>query len=614
MTNAFLYTNLVNRKNRYRKRSELLYAIEDYQLRTVVSGCYVSQTSSYVDIEVQNREVPALLFKYSAVRFTNTDYTDYIAFIDRIEPNNFNDITKDVLFYRLYITIDWWSTIMLNDETGNDIARICRELEGNVERAHVDDVEVTAGIAFADMKYTTDLPEVNIARFKRISNRIGDSKTWLYVYSSKRVIPEYTSTHYISTPITEIGDKEIRSAVNMYLCCVDGDVHNASYQLKRIGSDEVFNKRIEFLSTGVLDGFADSSIVGVYACNYMPFNIIDDYIDLTGGEPIFDTSDGAIYNNLHAIDFSGLGETNFVNVAAPILARKMPSSKLKASDYDVKTKATVFYTATPNSYDEYLTSITKQYFAPYTNVTVEKNNEVVVIDTAYIENVYLCEYNVCPQISGFVLYHPSLRQQGESAYSVIIDNTRYERTSTNDNFTKLSAISSSLNFIGKAFSITGKTVDDFTSGTAGGIIGGVGNIPQAVSNGMGQYSKWAQILRDGEDGTKIINNSASNEISPLRVVKTEVYEDDKKTILKDLALYGYNTYLHPHEVLTAHERKYFNYIKTNNAVVNVSSYSEDIRLSLEEMFNNGVWLWNDHIAFMNYEVPNYPIIMEEANV
>ena len=108
----------------------------------------------------------------------------------------------------------------------------------------------------------------------------------------------------------------------------------------------------------------------------------------------------------------------------------------------------------------------------------------------------------------------------------------------------------------------------------------------------------------------INTETTSSYVKPLYLNTYEPIDEFKGTILKDLALYGYTTYLHPHEILEEHERKYFNYLKLNNAELILTDFNSEIKLHIEEMFNNGVWLWNTNENFANFEVPNYPKLMD----
>lgn len=73
-------------------------------------------------------------------------------------------------------------------------------------------------------------------------------------------------------------------------------------------------------------------------------------------------------------------------------------------------------------------------------------------------------------------------------------------------------------------------------------------------------------------------------------------------IAPNLHRMGYNTFLQIDEIYNNHKRKYFNYFK--GADVSVSGMPQNWSEDIENMFNNGVTLWQSDVE--NYERLNYP--------
>ena len=617
MTQALLFKTLVTRSNRYRKRAELLRALEAPSYTVNVSGCFVSQTSSYVDIELNDQETPVKLFEISAIKFTNTDYTDYIAFVDGIEPNNFNT-NDNALYYRLYITIDWWSTIMLNDEDGSKIERICSELEGNVERAHVNDCELGEDNNFhKTLRYTTKSAEV----------RSFKTKNDLYAYLTEvpnRKFLWILSNRGVTTDVAgySVGGRVVPFQYNLYIlplftCELFGrDLTNIEAGLVNIG-------QIGAGQLNMPNCVDDRQAIMMYVSDYCPF------YDYERNYVVLDFETTADLNAYQRTKFSLLGDNNeayaFSIYRTDELLNLQPLQFYgyrvnSFNDYVIKTFKNNVVTI-PINYDSYLATIAKIDYAPYTETLLVVDGVVEEILTELVTTDIIFEYSVEPSEGGiyahfkYDLYNDVY---SPSNYLLVSANNAFPPMSINDEFTATTRMTSTLKQLGAFFSLggsAGKTAGKFVSGD---IVGGIASSSNLIGEGLqsvGSYfdtaSKVKQLSLLGENGYKASASNLIQYFTPNMIGVFSPIDTDRRVILKDLSLYGYNTYLHPHEVLIGHERKFFNYIKTNNANANIPTYPTDVRLAIEEMFNNGVWLWNDTDQFMNFEVPNYPIIMED---
>ena len=291
----------------------------------------------------------------------------------------------------------------------------------------------------------------------------------------------------------------------------------------------------------------------------------------------------------------------------------MKAFSVKANQFNVTTKGNLSITK-PENYNDYIeNNIIKSKFYPYTFNTILKGEVELPLDEEYIDNTLdlLFEINMDGLGSSYIIYSYSPLLAGEDKYISLVDRGAFPTSKQDDFFTRANAWNTQIQALGKTsfglLSSVGSVITQNWGSLGSQAMGSFHDVNNLITAGI----NYARLKRDGENGTKILPNSYSNYLDVVRIVKREPYKDDKASLLKDLSLYGYNTFLHPHVVLEDHKRKYFNYIKCNNAKVLVNNYNTEIRLQIEEMFNNGVWLWNTADEFGNFEVPNYPIIMDE---
>lgn len=616
MPQAKFYNNFITHEKRFANRSAFVTASANPTFTANVEGCFITNTSSYVDVKFEGNDGvnTKLLNTQTYIIFNNGDGYEYCAFIGRIEPNNFN--YRDIAC-RIFITVDWWSTIMWNDTNGSEISAIKSSLEGNVERAHVNDILKDDDVFKADLSNTLIEGEFSINRYIKTSKNIfqksydsiGGFSTegrlrWLYILCNKEYgnppqVPLKSSTTFICQK------KYFTTAHQVYvLPLADADIikRQFSVRYKFTGREDKV-----FAIGGVIrpDGLTDSSIYAMFISDYCPFYKGNGVIEINWGN-IDDDS----YSNF---GFGELAQIFDTTVNAIKLPQNVPSFKLEAKQFNVTTKGNLTITK-PNNYSEYIANnIIKSKFYPYTFNTILKGEVELPLDEEYIDNTLdlLFEINMDGLGSSYIMYSYSPLLVGEDKYISLVDRGAFPTSKQDDFFTRANAWNTQIQALGK---------------TSFGLVNSVGSVltqnwGALGSQAMGSFSavnnlitagiNYARLKRDGENGTKILPNSYSNYIDVVRIIKREPYKYDKAALLKDLALYGYNTFLHPHTVLEEHKRKYFNYIKCNNAKVLANNYNTEIRLQIEEMFNNGVWLWNTHNEFGNFEVPNYPIIMDE---
>lgn len=619
MPKAKFYKNFITREKRFANRTAFNAASAKPNFNADVVGCFITNTSSYVDIEFNVQEDAKILNSFSYIIFDNilNSYA-YCAFIDRVEPNNFNFQNEYETFaYRIFITVDWWSTIMMNDLNEIEIPAIKSSLEGNVERAHINDVVKVNNVFRADLSNTLIEGEFGINRyiktskniFQQSDDHIGGIPTkgrlrWLYILCNKEYgNPPQVSLKSSTTFICH--DKYFTTAHQVYvLPLADLDIIKTQFNVryKFAGrADKVFN------IGGVIrpDGLTDSSIYAMFISDYCPFYKGDGFIEIDWG----DISDEAYAN----FGFGDLAQIYDTTKAAIKLPKNVKAFSVKANEFNVTTKGNLSITK-PENYNDYIeNNIIKSKFYPYTFNTILKGEVELPLDEEYIDNTLdlLFEINMDGLGSSYIIYSYSPLLVGEDKYISLVDRGAFPTSKQDDFFTRANAWNTQIQALGKTsfglLSSVGSVLTQNLGSLGSQAMGSFHDVNNLITAGI----NYARLKRDGENGTKILPNSYSNYLDVVRIVKREPYKDDKASLLKDLALYGYNTFLHPHVVLEDHKRKYFNYIKCNNAKVLVNNYNTEIRLQIEEMFNNGVWLWNTSDKFGEFEVPNYPIIMDE---
>ena len=616
MPQAKFYNNFITREKRFANRSAFVTASANPTFTANVEGCFITNTSSYVDVKFEDNEGvnTKLLNTQTYIIFNNGDGYEYCAFIGRIEPNNFN--YRDIAC-RIFITVDWWSTIMWNDTNGSEISAIKSSLEGNVERAHVNDILKDDDVFKADLSNTLIEGEFSINRYIKTSKNIfqksydsiGGFSTegrlrWLYILCNKEYgnppqVPLKSSTTFICQK------KYFTTAHQVYvLPLADADIikRQFSVRYKFTGREDKV-----FAIGGVIrpDGLTDSSIYAMFISDYCPFYKGNGVIEINWGN-----IDDDAYSNF---GFGELAQIFDTTVNAIKLPQNVPSFKLEAKQFNVTTKGNLTITK-PNNYSEYIANnIIKSKFYPYTFNTILKGEVELPLDEEYIDNTLdlLFEINMDGLGSSYIMYSYSPLLVGEDKYISLVDRGAFPTSKQDDFFTRANAWNTQIQALGKTSFGLINSVGPVLNQNWGALGSQAMNSFSAVNNLITAGINYARLKRDGENGTKILPNSYSNYIDVVRIIKREPYKYDKAALLKDLALYGYNTFLHPHTVLEEHKRKYFNYIKCNNAKVLANNYNTEIRLQIEEMFNNGVWLWNTNNEFGNFEVPNYPIIMDE---
>lgn len=627
-TTLYLFDNLYNKKVRPRTRKVLRDTLDIYKERSLdsmtVTGCLVSNTNGWVDCFYGEAQYPIELdlYKYNYIMIendVNRDTMVYFGFIDRIEPNNFNEDVKPS--YRIYFNIDWWTTMLYNNEAS--INQIISSLEGEVVRAHIDDVEEyrppegeRQWKPYLDKTLVT--PEVYTAYEQHeeqpLGRASGSGVRWLYLL---------LEGDKNQTADIQIGDKRFTSSLGLFVIpLVETEAYDVSplsdgaYTIMYTYIDGAGNLvYTKYKTKGIrsVNSITDSKVVGMWIgdCTetYDPENKT---LFFQMGEQI-----GSAYVQNPVVEkvecerdtMSGSKNTIYVYPVWGLLKPlKYPYSKI---NFAPPTRYATAYSK-PSTYTNYLNNIVKADFAPYVNTYLVKGDSAIPIDTVHVNTSYMFEININGFGSSYLVYLSNTLMNEYASYRTLDSSADcFPTMKTYDYYTKTqSNIQIAKSFIKTAGGVAGAGASAY----AGDIGGAANGVATAITSAMDAGSAINTAMQQrmlGVDGVRADDspvNGIVNEVK-LRVVKPNEVSDIR--IRKDLALYGYNTYLHPHEVLSGNERKYFNYIRTSNATILASCANDTVKNHIELMFNNGVWLWNTTEEIGNFEVPNYPLIMEK---
>lgn len=599
MQELYLYKRALTRENRFMSRDKLRQFLDGNEDGVfTVDGCQITNTTSYIDLSITDNTISFLLL-CSYLKVNSKDYT-YLGFIDRIEPNNFDSLNRNHTFYRIYFTVDWWSTLQYNLPLKGFDDDVVQGIEGDVERAHVNDIEKDNNTFHKTVINTTRTAETTVDRMKN-SNTLypfgENAKRFLWCLSAKT---DNSLIENSKVANIRIGGRGIPLQyklviIPLFRCQI---TYRNSTQLevtREIGS---YNP-----SPSIID---DSAIIWQYVSEYCPFyNKETNKIIINTPTPAqgLDTED---YVTIET--YSAMYDTNVEGFFVPNYFSSFVSPVDISSDF-IKTFKNLVVSI-PNTYTEYLDTIAKIDFYPYTTTFISCDGEICEINTEYINNDNICEYNISPDLGGAVVrfnYNRHNQLDCDYNYRIISSNKSFPPQSVNDTFTALTRLGVLMNMTASASSGAIGTANKYAVEHDKGVMA----IP-SISGALGDIATGARDIGKslllGENGIKAGSNNTASYFSPTMILEYSPVDRDR--VLKDLALYGYNTYLHPHDILENHQRKYFNYIKLNNCELKSLGCSTEIRLQIEEMFNNGVWLWNSAEEFGNFEVPNYPLIME----
>ena len=612
MQKVRLYKKL-DRKNRCVDKRTLddFRLLEEYA-EFEVEGCIITEETSYVDILVENPSFDYFrLCEYTIMYIQqeevgqNTSYNFLWAFIDKISQNNFNNY--DNRSFRVRFTIDWWSTCLHN---GFDIAPY---VEGRIERSHVNDLR--------KYSYTQDGVEKSVI-IPNLANTL----------EAEEEVTDYTVITKQLTPVTDFGvtwlymimrPTDILGAVDTFGTVFEFNNKYTRYPIVvlpiwngTIVDVEISDTSGEDVTLYENKGFpsliSDEQVLAMFNSNIPPcdYSLKLSSAGQVTGVTFFPRSYARKRQiSLYTADITTL-TGSVVGIYPSIIDGVHKYCSTDLTDFGLSSSDINFNPKTWNSYsiedsfEGYLNCISKFYSLHYTPLLLNSCGSKCVIDMArkipQLDRIFI---NVRVDNGGVYCYTPTVNNTNMSTMTYGLgENVLYTPLISIDQLQQAKAIVNSLGGIVMTATGISKTT--------------VGTINKIASNGTKTLQS---ILSYAEASRGVSNTLSSAQDFDYTINETEfVYyiPNNAVEILYRLATYGYNTTLEPWEVLTGHMRRYFNYIKTSSCTISNASIPLFIRKEIEQMFNEGVWLWNrgairgDLIG--NFNTANYPLnIMEE---
>lgn len=638
MDKVIFYRNDTNvrgldRRNRfidYQSLERYLDRFEPYYVENI-EGCIITESTGYFDVKSSfNKYIFFSTCSYISIEQHGSQVDEQnqtqsfkerlLCFVDKVEQNNFSykgDRTES--YYRVYFSIDWWSTLLYN---GVDLKSY---IYGQTYRGHINDVrksivnpQAPAFIADLSNTYgTEEVPTQMEIKTRRIPSENPDL-SWAYIITS--ATNEYGNFKNFPQIITLV-DRETSCTSPIAVVPVkDGMIVPYYYVRTKVDGEDVTDKPLEAIFTSVTM-IKDSEVLGIFYSSIPPSKIEERTFTnpLTGEEVerIVVTGKGNRTGNYYLITD---GENNYANYtyqldsfgARPLLDTFIPTKieGLRISMNDVYNDLGIqsggyfnLFTK-PTTYAEYLNNITKYYSSAYTPLMLRSSGAYCLIDPMFKdESCWYVEVTLSLQNGGVYAYNPTILATDLSSCTICVGtNTIFQPSKIVD---KLDVAQSITNGFIKVATGTAKTVGGFKENPVKGVASAfstVGALADAVFS-----------VADARRGIDTGSPSPQEHDYTITEVEFEYYVPaNKEEILEKLALYGYYTDLQPKDILINHRRKYFNYIQTSNCYVNYGDLTEEIRKDIQDMFNSGVWLWSSYLEIGNYKTPNYPIIMDEV--
>lgn len=611
------------REFRFLKREILLNWRAGNLGQSIVLDSDINPFSNWFDVTTDSID-----WKKSKYLFVDNDVLDdFYGFIDRIEENNFNTNS-----FRVFFTVDWWSTIQYNYENSDSLLK---HIRGTVARAHVNDWKDNGdGTISIDLSNTDNRIEEEVVAWRNQSAVVCDSMLdsrapdisdderipvqFLYVLF-KRNTEEVPQTEHPCISHDSTGDLTIPVPYGVAII----PAYRGKFLLFNLNNgDDYYN--------GSVTTYPVTCITGVTpVIMFISYNFGGDWTLKKDGNNYYIHFNENV-NALKSFDV----DTGDSGVAYGVMYKDIPPSLI------------------PNN------NVIADSFVPYSDTKFDKSS----VNISWFKDKGMAKaisepYIICGlsgQKSG-VMIHPQYMNSSDNIevimslntgtpYVVVNDNSYTglscvfglpgdntfvvwtEQTAMDERLARFNAISSVLQPI-----ISG-VKDLTTSGFRAGADFISGDITSAINNITQQPFNLAQrgieITRGVMTSQIVFRNLALGgnvQLSPnyegatfaVGAFKENVlyplYNDNWAEIKEHLRLYGYTTYLEPRDILTDHVRSNFNFIKCDycyfdNYVVPkygelpYLSLNDEIKNSILQMFMDGVFLFN--VAYFDLNVVN----------
>lgn len=594
-------------------------------------------------IDIEEPENFNYIWNYSYIGFITNEGENartFFADIDRVENSPF-ETTKNM--YRVYFTVDWWSTVQYSYSFFNSIFN---HIRGDVDRAHVNDWKVNGSAYSVDLSYTDTTMEEDVTMWQMDSGLVSESE----LVSHEAILPvgqrmNIQFLHVLYRGRATTGDPPALLTGGKGAIARDSTGNYTvpiPFFLAVIPTYK--GKFIKFTTNGSSNYFnADIQNIGATA--------------ITGDEPV-----AMFFSNVTGLSWTLKRDTSDNSYYVDILHDDSILNKSFSINTGDQQCVGVTYNEIPPSF------FPNDYLIPGINATFSDDTFQPFNSLESFKNIGMSKaisepYRIFGLVSakGGLILHPQFMNAQDNAeivnslntgcqYIILKDSSRqgvaqihlFEGDNTFNVFTqqnwydekyaKLTAISNVLNPIIAGYQDTANTVTNSYHMLNSDDPDYVGAQNATFQHATRQISRGFEIAKARVKAADIFREIAlggnvqiSSNYEGVTFTTTALkwyylsplYDNNYDEIKEHLRLYGYTTYLEPRDVLVNHRRKYFNYIKTSNLYLDFNanitgdsynSITANIRDYISDMLDNGVFLFRSVgftlTEFMSFDVIN----------
>lgn len=643
MATVTFYKTKMNRSNRAYDGAALDNILTAASALTVNITPEVIPDTPFAIISANNDNITAsdiVLGGYDYISYSYGGKTWY-AFIDDVQA-----LATSVGNFFVYHTVDKWAMCV-------KYFTATFHMQGAVERAHVNDLmnadsESTSGII--DMQFTTATQEAPynkmfIKKERSEMYELSNRFYYLYLYIANPREAGITSAagagQYWSIPRENEQSTTRPIAGTGLLCVYPAYVSASSIYIVCYSSTEIKGGQTEPKHTTIpLEMLTSSAITGMTLSKIPPFTGLGTGNDFAFGMhtyaniyPLW----GHEYLTDNLLDFKVVasspsdGMPPYLNYVSLLSLTRQSYTGLSSTGVPQGIRNGIINKAT--TFEDYLSTIPKmnsRIYNPvyYADEILNAEGIDYQIQTPTIHMGYTPDLKYLCLIYDSEYYKGGMRRKyipndGLFAPDVTIDywtKLNAEQTGLQAQSNKFNAISGAVfspikgaiggGIAGTATQGKKQSNANFNLGIAGAAVGAVSSTVSGVGNAVYavQSANNMQEIADRQYNCGETDEYNSTGVFTAIYSKVENFmtrftcDLQFDVIAPNLHRMGYNTFLQIDEIYNNHKRKYFNYFKGAN--VSVSGMPQNWSEDIENMFNNGVTLWQSDVE--NYARLNYP--------
>lgn len=579
-----------------------------------VSGVNPYTTLYYIDVNLEDNPKYKSINWQSEIGYIKVvpdlESQTFFAFVDRVERNELDENS-----IRIYYKVDWWDTLLMQGDEPFIV--------GDVVRAHVNDIvngKITLDNTNLDCEVTPDVNDYVIEK---------------YIYP-------FTSGVISSSGLAEL-------AGFYHIILTQGAFENFNLPLNR----SIFRYIPEDLPTSTTSQFVEIvlpinnqgqiypyTIGGVFYDNPDLVSIIDLKTDNVVGvymstryEDGIDITDNELNVSFNSDSFSGIKPPETLGLGT---ALKLPC-RIKSYSAVVDSNVNLQHVITSYKYNNFLPLVDKESYNEYLQSGVVKynthiykpliltyGNETLNIEYTFAPTRIWLEISAYASSNSFAVWFNNSKAGEEAQLSVLplniispspVADKYFDRLISEQNATKadITTKSKAIEGVIKSFAL----LLVHPAAVAASAVSTVFDFVNNAATASYEVAK-DELVQRGILQTGSVSSSLQSSTYAFNFPNFVYVGLNSDSIRENLAFYGYNTHLQPHEILKNHKRKYFNFIKTSSCnIINIKNttnvtyrnYSAEVRNDIESMLNGGVWLFSfvSKEELFNLEVPNYPL-------